>query len=461
MRAALQLSWRLRAAGARENRTPGALAVIAFAVATAALLVCLGGLGAFTARAAQADTALAAIAASNAGAGPDLPSVDDLSFLAEMYVTLAWVATTCMVVPILTLGGVAARLAIARRDQRLAALRLAGATSAQVTVMTLAEAALQALLGALGGVVLYAAALPLVARLEFQATPFELRELVVPVWQLLAVVAGVVVLAMVSGLSSLARVVVSPLGVAARTTPKRLSLLRVVVAAVAVGAWVLVISPMDDPEAGNDQRGLIVLLLGGLILAVNTVGPFVVMLVGRLVARFAPTAPVLLAARRIVDDPRSTWRAVGALGLAIIIVGFTNVVSAAERQSGPDAVFTADLRTGALVTLTVITIVGATSTGVVQASRVLDQRAQYRSLSLAGTSLRTLHRARTVEVALPLVVTVVVSAGFALAVVAPFASAQDAGLVTRFAVAVTAASGLMLASVLASRSLVRQAALAG
>ena len=36
--------------------------------------------------------------------------------LAELYVTLAWIATTCMVVPILTLGGVAARLAIARRD---------------------------------------------------------------------------------------------------------------------------------------------------------------------------------------------------------------------------------------------------------------------------------------------------------------------------------------------------------
>jgi hypothetical protein len=76
-----------------------------------------------------------------------------------------------------------------------------------------------------------------------------------------------------------------------------------------------------------------------LILAVNTVGPFVVMLVGRLVARFAPTAPVLLAARRIVEDPRSTWRAVGALGLAIIIVGFTNVVSAAERQPGTPIIF--------------------------------------------------------------------------------------------------------------------------
>ncbi len=443
MRAALHLAWRLRAAGARENRVPGLLAGLAFAVATAALLVCLGGLGAFEARGAIAES------------GSRYLSAPDAARLADLYVTLAWIATTCMVVPILTLGGVAARLAIARRDQRLAALRLTGATSGQVTVMTLAEAALQALVGAAVGVVLYAVSLPLVARLTFQGRPFEIGEQVVPAWKLAAVMFGVVLVALVSGLSSLARVVISPLGVAARTSPKRLSVLRVGVAVVACVAWVLVITPMKAPE-----RGVIVVLLGLVILAVNAVGPFFVMLVGKVIARFAPTATTLLAARRIVDDPRSTWRAVGALGLAIVVVGFTSVVSAASHDAPGDTLGT-DLGTGAMVTLAVITIVGATSTGVVQAARVLDQREQYRSLSLAGTSLRTLHRARTVEIALPLAVTVLVSAGFVLALVLPFASALNGGLVVRFMVAVAVAGALTFASVLSSRSLVRQAALTG
>lgn len=443
MRAALQLSWRLRAAGARENRLPGLLAVLAFAVATAALLVCLGGLAAFEDRNALTDAAGRAVGGVEA------------TQLAELYVMLAWIATTCMVVPILTLGGVAARLAIARRDQRLAALRLTGATSGQVTVMTLAEAALQALFGAAVGVVLYAVSLPLVARLTFQGRQLEISELVVPAWKLAAVVLGVVVLAIVSGLSSLARVAISPLGVAARTSPKRLSLVRVGVALVACLAWVLVITPMKEP-----QRGLVVVLLAGVIIAVNTVGPFIVMLVGRIIARLAPTAAVLLAARRIADDPKSTWRAVGALGLAIVIVGFTNVVSAAEQSTPSDSLLAADLGTGAMVTLAIITIVGATSTGVVQAARVLDQREQYRALALAGTGLPTLHRARIFEVGLPLVVTVVLSAGFVLALVLPFSSALDVGLLYRFVIAAVAASALMLASVLVSRSLVNQAALA-
>lgn len=439
MNAAVSLWWRLRRADAADNRVPGVLAVASFAVATAALLVCVAGLLAFESRNAVP-----------AGGGGGL-SIDE-ALIGDLYVTLAWIATTCMVIPILTLGGVAARLAIARRDQRLAVLRLAGATSGQVTLMTLAEAAAQALVGALTGVVLYLAVLPLVARLSFQGRPFELSELVLPLWQTGAVVAAVVVVAVVSGASSLARVAISPLGVAARTSPKRLSLLRVLVAAAAGGAWVLVITPMKEPE-----RVTIVLVLGAMILAVNAVGPFVVMVAGRIASRVAPTASTLLAARRIADDPKSTWRAVGALGLAVIVVGFTSLAQVDDPATPLERYLADDLGTGALVTLVIITVVGATSTGVVQAARVLDQREQYRALALAGTSERSLHRARALEVALPLAMTIGLAAGFVLVLMLPFSSALDSGLVARFVVTSAIAGAVVLASVVASRSLVRTA----
>jgi hypothetical protein len=443
LRAATSLWWRLRRADAADNRVPGVLAVVSFAVATAALLVCVAGLLAFEARNTVPP-----------GRSPGL-SIDEAA-IGDLYVTLAWIATTCMVIPILTLGGVAARLAIARRDQRLAALRLAGATSGQVTVMTLAEAAAQALVGALTGVVLYLAVLPLVARLTFQGRTFALSELVLPLWQTAAVVGAVVVVAVVSGASSLARVAISPLGVAARTSPKRLSALRVLVAAAAGATWVLVITPMKEPE-----RLTIVLVLGAMILAVNAVGPWVVMVAGRLAARLAPTAPTLLAARRIADDPKSTWRAVGALGLAVVVVGFTSLAQVDEPGTPLERHLAADLGTGALVTLVIITIVGATSTGVVQAARVLDQREQYRALALAGTGERSLHRARALEVALPLAMTIVLSAGFVLVLMLPFTSALDSGLVVRFVVTSVVAGAVVLASVLASRSLVRTASRVG
>ncbi|MHA3837063.1 FtsX-like permease family protein [Terrabacter sp. AAH1] len=439
MNAAVSLWWRLRRAAAADDRVPGVLAVVSFAVATAALLVCVAGLSAFEAR-------------NPVPPGHSTGLSIDEAMIGDLYVTLAWIATTCMVIPILTLGGVAARLAIARRDQRLAALRLAGATSAQVTVMTLAEAAAQALVGALTGVVLYLAVLPIVARLTFQGRTFDLSELVLPLGQTAAVVGAVVVVAIVSGASSLARVAISPLGVAARTSPKRLSILRVLVAAAAGAAWVLAITPMKEPE-----RLTIVLVLGAVILAVNAVGPWVVMVAGRVAARIAPTAATLLAARRIADDPKSTWRAVGALGLAVVVVGFTSLAQVDDPGTPLEAYLSADLGTGALVTLVIITIVGATSTGVVQAARVLDQREQYRALALAGTGERSLHRARALEVALPLAMTIALSAGFVLVLMLPFLSRLDGGLVVRFVVTSAIAGAVVLASVLASRSLVRTA----
>lgn len=437
MSAALSIWWRLRSADVERDRVPGMLSVIAFAVVTGALLVSLSGLNAFEARNAG-DVSAAGAAEATVG---------------ETYVTLAWIAVTCLVVPILTLGGVAARLAIARRDRRLAALRLSGATSGQVTVMTLAEATTQALVGAVAGVLLYAAALPLVARLSFQGRTFELHELVLPIGQLVLVIGVVVVVAVLSGLSSLAKVVVGPLGVAARTTPRRLSLLRVVVAVVVLAAWFAAMSTMTRP-----QRAIVVLLLAAMILAINAVGPWFVMVSGRIAARLAPTSAVLLAARRIVDDPRSTWRAVGALGLGILVTGVTTLAtSEATMQQAADAVMARDLATGAMVTLTIITVIAATSTGVVQAARVLDQRDQYRALSLAGTSLSTLHRARAHEIGLPLAVTVVLSAGFVLALILPFANLIDARAVIQFLAATVVAALTMMLSVAASRSLVRRA----
>ena len=190
------------------------------------MLVCAAGLLAFRSRA-------------------DLARTDS----AEYYVTLASVACAVMVVPILTLGGLAARLAASRRDQRLATLRLSGATSGQVVVMTLTEACGQALLGGVLGVLLYAAALPGLARLDFQGRPFTVRELWVGVPVALLVLAAVALLAVVSGLVGLRRVVIGPLGVTARVSPPQLRWWRAAVVVVVLAGWLTVARMMQNVDA--------------------------------------------------------------------------------------------------------------------------------------------------------------------------------------------------------------------
>ena len=104
---------------------------------------------------------------------------------AGLYEILAWVAVVLLVVPLVTLGGAAARLGVARRDARLATLRLLGATPREVVGLTVAETAWQGLVGAVLGIVLYALLLPLCALLPFQGTTFSVAELWVG-WQGLA-----------------------------------------------------------------------------------------------------------------------------------------------------------------------------------------------------------------------------------------------------------------------------------
>lgn len=67
---------------------------------------------------------------------------------ADIYDILLKMATAMVVAPLLIFGAAAARLTVARRDTRLAALRLIGATPGQVVAMTVAEAVLTAAVGA-------------------------------------------------------------------------------------------------------------------------------------------------------------------------------------------------------------------------------------------------------------------------------------------------------------------------
>lgn len=430
--------WRLLrrrgAASTDPQRLTTVLAIIAFAVATAMLLVVLGGVGAFIERAAAP------------GADADAGS----------YVVFAWVATGLLVVPLTTLGAAAARLAVARRDARLAALRLAGASTGQVTGLTVLDAAAQAVTGAVLGVVGYLALLPLVAQLRFQGRTFELAELWTGVPIVLAALAGVVLVAVASAAMSLRRVAITPLGVANRVRPPGLTWLRAAVAVVAVGAFTIVTT-----GAGQPGLGVIGVMLVIGFSTLNLVGPFTVWVVGRVTARRARTAATLLAGRRMIDDPKTAWRSVGGVALATFIAGLasiTTVFSSASESSPADQVFFGDIATGGYLTLAIAGLLAAVSTGVMQAGNVIAQRTEYRALSLAGTDLRVLDSARMRETFIPLVVTVGTSAGFALLFMLPVLGAgmlAQVSVVVQFVLSVLAATGLVLLGAAASRTVVR------
>lgn len=445
----IDLWWLLRRRSADDRDPQGmtnVLAVIAFAATTAILLVVVGGFGAFLARAGGVD-------GMRDGVDAAVTSYD------TQYPLFAGIASLLLLVPLVTLGGAAARLAVARRDARLAALRLAGATTGQVTTLTVLDAAAQAVTGALVGLAGYGALLPLVAQLRFQGRRFEIGELWVGVPALIAAVALVVAVALVSSLVSLRRVAITPLGVAARVTPPGLKAVRLLATGAAFVAMIVATNLSFGSTAVAITVVVGILLVG--FATLNLVGPFTIWVVGRITAGTARRVPTLLAGRRIVDDPKTAWRSVGGVALATFIAGMASIFALFDPSAGADpaeAQFLTDLKTGGFLTLAIAGVLAAVSTGVMQAGRVIDQRGEYRTLVLAGTDLRTLDRARFRETLVPLSVSVGVATVMALMFMVPiigFNAFANVDVLVQFLLCVAAASGLVLAGAGASRFVVR------
>ncbi|MEU9024159.1 FtsX-like permease family protein, partial [Actinomadura sp. NPDC048394] len=239
---------------------------------------------------------------------------------AGVYQALVAIASVLMAVPLLVFGGAAARLTVARRDRRLAALRLVGATPGQVVAITTAEAVITAAAGALAGTVLYAAAIPALTRITIAGGGWYASDLWPGLPVVAAVLAAVPVLVGASAVVGLRRVVVGPLGVARRETPPALRAVRVVLLAAVMVAF----AGASGGLTGLGRLGLVIMLVFLLLafLAINLAGPWVVALIGRITVALARTPARLLAGRRLVDDPRSAWRTVAGVALTGFVAGF-------------------------------------------------------------------------------------------------------------------------------------------
>ena len=391
------------------------LAIVAFAAATAIFLTVLGGVHGFIWR-ASADhtvTCLFNLDACQPGTvAAWKQQASDPTNLAQFYgayVALAVFACMLLVVPFVALAGSAARLAASRRDARLAALRLAGATTGQVVRLTALDAAGQAVIGALIGIVGYCALMPAVMLIPFQEQRFTFEQLWVGALALIVTLAGVAVLALISSLVTLRRVVITPLGVTSRAAATLPSGARVVLfTVVMVVAMFVFKNPAVLAQAG--QAVMYAVILGFVLLCfalVNLVGSWVVTARAKAKAKHPKDAATMIAMRRILDNPKRAWRNVSGIALAVFIAGITSIcgffgsAAVVGDANDPFTVFIRDIGTGGILTLVFAAVLAAVSSGVMQAGSVYDQAGEYRMLVLEGTDVKTLNRARFIEVLTP------------------------------------------------------------
>ncbi|MFC4336682.1 FtsX-like permease family protein [Salininema proteolyticum] len=258
----------------------------------------------------------------------------------SMYLMLMVLATVFMLVPLFVFGAATARLSVSRKEDRLAAMRLMGATPAQVTLITVMEAALLALAASILGAIVWTLAIPLVGLIPIDGTTWFTGHLMMGVGPMLGVVAGIPLLVALSALVGLKGVLVSPLGVVRHQTRKRIRAGRLLVFLGLAGAFFAATTVVTPNVAGS----LILFgLMGAFLWGLSFIGPWVVQTLGRIAGALARRPARLLAARRMSADPKSAWRTVSGVTLIGFVAGFMAVMPllGAEESPGGDPVLSA------------------------------------------------------------------------------------------------------------------------
>ncbi len=233
---------------------------------------------------------------------------------AETYRVLAQMAAVLLVVPTVLLIGAAARLTAAQRSQRLAALRLAGATPGTVIALTALEIAGAAAVGVVAGIATYLLVLPLAAHIPLGGGRFLVADLRMAPAALVAAALVVPTLAVIT----LRSVVGGPLQTTRRARPRRPRAVRLLVVPLSWIAFVMAASTMRD---GGSSVGVLI-GLGAVIVTLAVIGPWLTWLVGAVIGWVARGPSTLIAARRIADDPKAAYRTVSGMVLAGLIAGF-------------------------------------------------------------------------------------------------------------------------------------------
>jgi hypothetical protein len=228
------------------------------------------------------------------------------------------VVGVALLLPVLIFIGSATRLSAARREQRFAAMRLAGATPRQISVIAAVESAVAAVAGTAAGFGLFFLIRPAVAALPFTGAPFYTSDMSLSLPDILIAAAGIPAAASVAAWLALRRVRISPLGVSRRVTPRPPRAWRVIplLAGVAELAAFVGIGRFDTTgsQIAEFLPGF-VLIVAGLVLA----GPWLTMIGSRAMARRARRPATLIAARRLSDNPRAGFRAISGLILALFV----------------------------------------------------------------------------------------------------------------------------------------------
>lgn len=241
-------------------------------------------------------------------------------YSSQVYRTVAMIGAIAVLIPVLLLIAIVTDLGAAQRAERFASLRLVGASPQQVARIGALETGITSAIGALAGVGLYFATIPIAALIRIGSSRFYPSDLVVGPAIILGVVLVTTLASTLVAWARIRRAGIGPLGASREQherRPRLIALVPVLVGLVLLGIAVA----LHRLEAGGglDRLAAVVgfcAVAVGLLLA----GPLLTWWVARLGGRHARSTAQVIGFSRISRHPRSAFRAVAGMVIATFTV---------------------------------------------------------------------------------------------------------------------------------------------
>jgi hypothetical protein len=239
-----------------------------------------------------------------------------------------------LLLPVLVLVTTSTRIGAARREQRFAALRLAGATPRQTHLLATVEAGAATAAGAVLGWLGFALVRPYIARIEIDGHQSFVDDVRVAPVLLAVTLVAIPTLAIVAATVSIRRLQISPLGVARRAVRPRPTVRRLLPLLVGTAGFAASLAAAAG-STGIEMLVPVTAAFALMIYGIVAAGPWFTVLTARAIARTGQRASVLLAGRRLEDDPAAGFRAVSGLVLAVFVASvFSGVTPAFLAEGG-------------------------------------------------------------------------------------------------------------------------------
>lgn len=268
------------------------------------------------------------------GAGK-VTSLATNGFGSKQFLIVLAIGTLALLFPVLIFLAAATRIAASRREERFAAMRLVGATPRQVSQIAVVETTVAAVAGVLFGFLIYVVLQPALEHVSITGVPFSPGDLSLNLTDLLLVAVGVPIAAALASRLALRRVLISPLGVSRRVTPPAPRPTRLVPFVVGL-VWLVLFAVFGK----SSSVVVYVYFVGFLLLMVGLIwaGPWLMYVGAKVVVRRTNRPGVLLAGRRLSDNPRVAFRSISGLVLALFMASLaTGIVSTIVADSGAPA----------------------------------------------------------------------------------------------------------------------------